>query len=104
MFVPRRDLKVLIHEAQIFELLQDQPLALLGEAANFLPSHLLEEVPYRLSNSKCEDFGLLLHAATIDVCVHMSTTIIAILIDKCMSRCIIVFNVYRSSCLKNVGS
>ena len=82
-------LEIFVYKAHVLEFVEDQPLALLGEATHLLAGHPLEEVAYGLSNPDCDDLGFLLHTAIIDACFHVSTVAIVSIIAKCLHSSII---------------
>ena len=60
------DLKILVNDTHVFQLLQNQPLALLGQATYFFTCQFLEKVFDCLGDPDCDDFGLLFHVPIIN--------------------------------------
>ena len=66
------DLKIIVKEAYVPQLIEDKPFALLGQTADFLTSQPLQKLPNGLGYPYGDDFRFLFHDPIIDVCGRLS--------------------------------
>ncbi len=66
------DLKILVNDTHVLQLLEDKPLTLLGKAPDFLMGHFLKEISYRFGQSYCYHGTFRFHALIIGVYFGLS--------------------------------
>ena len=78
------DLKIFVNETHVFQLLQNQPLALLGQATYFLVCQFLKKIFDCLGDPDCDDFSFLIHVLIINGCRQMSKYLFVLFLVKCI--------------------
>ena len=86
------DLKIIIKQADVLQLLKNQPLALLGQATDFLTGQLFQKLSSGLSYPDGDNFCFLFHDPIIDVCSRLSMADSEFIIDICIHMHIIESN------------
>ena len=76
--------KILVNDTHVLQLLEDEPLTLLGQATNFFAGQFLQKIFDCLGDPDCDDFGLLFHVPIINDCRQMSMYLYKIYVAKCI--------------------